>query len=180
MDKDEAKLIRAAKNGDSDAFAEIYDRHYPAVYRYIFYRVSSEPVAEDLASEVFVRLVDRIDRFTYRGRPLLAWLYTIARNLVNDHHRFCGRAEQVPLDEGLTAGSPDPESAAELALDEERLAQALDCLTDGQRDVVILRFLEGLEIRTVAQILDTSYGAVKALQHRGLNALRRVFESGEV
>jgi RNA polymerase sigma-70 factor (ECF subfamily) len=180
MSEEEAKLIQRAKNGDSAAFSEIYDRHQPAIYRYIFYRVSTETIAEDLTSEVFVRLVDNIDDFTYQGRPLLAWLYTIARNLVNDHHRRAGRGEMVPLDETLPANAPDPEGVADLALNQRRLAAALDQLTEDQRQVILLRFIEDLDNRTVAQVLDKSYGAVKALQHRGLASLRRIFESGGV
>jgi RNA polymerase sigma-70 factor (ECF subfamily) len=171
------KLIRRAKDGDPDAFAEIYDTHQPAIYRYICYRVGSDAVAEDLTSECFVRLVEHIDGFTYRGRPLLAWLYTIARNLVNDHHRRASRAELVDLDETLQADGEDPEHVANRALDRRRLAEALDQLTDDQCQVIILRFFDGLDNRTVAQITGRSYGAVKALQHRGLASLRRVFDS---
>ena len=93
MSTKELRLIRRAKRGDPQAFEEIYDEHQPAIYRYCVCRVGSDAVAEDLTSEVFVRLVEKIDDFTYRGRPLLAWLYTIARNLVNDHHRLKGRAD---------------------------------------------------------------------------------------
>jgi len=82
MSRDETRLVQRAKEGDPAAFAELYDRYQPAIYRYIFYRVDNTATAEDLTSEVFVRLVERIDRFRYQGRPLLAWLYTIARNLV--------------------------------------------------------------------------------------------------
>lgn len=177
LPKDEAELTRRAKEGDAHAFAEIYDRHQPAIYRYIVYRVPSDAVAEDLTSEVFVRLVDAIDGFTYRGRPILAWLYTIARNLVNDHHRKAGRAEMVALDESLEATSVDPESAANVALNRERLVDALDGLTEAQRQVIILKFFEGLDNKTVAQLLNKSYGAVKSLQHRGLAALRRCLDS---
>mgnify|MGYP001054826923 CR=1 FL=1 len=173
-----AQLIRRAKNGDRSAFAEIYDRHQPAIFRYICCRVGSVATAEDLTSEVFVRLVENIDGFTYRGRPLLAWLYTIARNLVNDHHRQSGRAELVDLDEDLPGQVENPEHVASLALDRDRLVQALGELTDDQCQVIVLRFFDGLDNRTVAQIMDKSYGAVKALQHRGLAALRRALDSG--
>jgi RNA polymerase sigma-70 factor (ECF subfamily) len=176
MDDNEARLIRRAKQGDPDAFAELYDQHQPAIYRYISYRVGSDATAEDLTSEVFVRLVDRIDDFTYQGRPLLAWLYTIARNLVNDHHRKGGRSEMVPLDETLRASNPNPETVANDALDFQRCVEALDQLTDSQRQVIILRFLEGLDNKTVAQLMDKSYGAVKALQHRGLATMRRILD----
>ena len=87
---EEFTLVQRAKGGDPDAFAEIYDRCQPAIYRYIYYQVNDVATAEDLTGEVFVRLVEKIDRFTYRGRPLLAWLYTIARNLITDHRRRSG------------------------------------------------------------------------------------------
>jgi len=173
MSTKELRLIRRAKRGDPQAFEEIYDEHQPAIYRYCVCRVGSDAVAEDLTSEVFVRLVEKIDDFTYRGRPLLAWLYTIARNLVNDHHRLKGRADVVGLDDGLEAGSPLPEQVAGLALDRDRLSNALNELTEDQRQVIVLKFFENLDNHTVAQVLDKSYGAVKALQHRGLGALRR-------
>jgi len=176
MSDEERELIQRAKAGDCDAFAEIYDRHQPAIHRYISYRVGSAATAEDLTSEVFVRLVDRIDDFTYQGRPLLAWLYTIARNLVNDHHRKGGQHEMVALDESLKASTPNPETVANDALDFDRCVEALNQLTEGQRQVIILKFLEGLDNKTVAQLMDKSYGAVKALQHRGLATMRRILD----
>ena len=177
--EDEATLIQRAKEGDRAAFAEIYDRHQPAIYRYIFYRVGDAATAEDLTSEVFVHLVDSIEHFTYQGRPLLAWLYTVARNLVRDHHRSTGRATMVPLDERLVADVTGPEDAAGHALAQQRLAAAVDQLTEDQRQVILLKFFEGLDNETVARLLRKPYGAVKALQHRGLAALRRILQSNE-
>jgi RNA polymerase sigma-70 factor (ECF subfamily) len=174
MGRQEARLIQRAKDGDPAAFAEIYEQHQPAIYRYICYRVGADATAEDLCSEVFARMVEHIDGFEYQGRPLVAWLYTIARNLISDHHRRRGRAATVSLDETLEGDAPDPEGAASLALSQERLAGALERLTEDQRQVIVLRFLEGLDNVTVAQIMGKSYGAVKALQHRGLASLRRV------
>ena len=174
---DEAELIGRAKAGDDDAFAEIYDRCYPPIYRHILYRVPTTETAEDLACEVFVRMVESIDDFTYRGRPLLAWLYTIAGNLISSHYRRADKTVGVPLEESLAgraADVPDPEEAASLSVDEERLTAAMRELTDDQRQVITLKFFEGLDNVTVAQVLGKSYGAVKALQHRGLEALRRV------
>jgi RNA polymerase sigma-70 factor (ECF subfamily) len=176
MSKDEIRLIQQAKKGDPAAFAEIYDRHQPAIYRYIFYRVGDAATAEDLTSEVFVRLVERIDRFTYRGRPLLAWLYTIARNLVADHHRRAGQPSPLPLDERLMAGTADPEETVARRLTQQRLVAAIAHLTEDQRQVLLLRFVEGLDNETVARLLGKSVGAVKALQHRALAALRRILE----
>jgi len=176
MSKDEARLIQRAKEGDPAAFAEIYDRHQPAIYRYILYRVGDVATAEDLTGEVFVRLVERVDRFTYRGRPLLAWLYTIARNLVTDYRRRAGQAAMLPLDEQLVAEVDDMEQVTERGLAQRRLAAALTHLTEDQRQVIILKFIEGLNNAEVARTLGKSVGAVKSLQHRALAALRRALE----
>ncbi len=179
MSEEEARLIEQAKQGDAAAFAELYDRHYEAIHRYIFFRVGNAATAEDLTSEVFVRLVEKIDHFTYQGRPLLAWLYTIARNLVTDHHRRKGRATMLPLDESLKADTTQPEQAADQMLKQRHLTEVLEGLTEGQRQVIILKFFEGLDNKTVAQIMNKSVGAVKALQHRGLASMRRILEREE-
>ncbi len=176
MSEDESRLIQRAKQGDPAAFEELYDRHQPAVFRYIFYQVGDAAVAEDMTSEVFVRLVEKVDGYTYRGRPLLAWLYTIARNLVTDHHRRATRTHDVSLGEGLVAGTTGPEEAAEQSLDAERVNAAIACLTEGQRQVILLKFIEGLDNETAAQMLDKSVGAVKSLQHRALVELRRILQ----
>jgi len=179
MSKDEARLIQRAKKGDPSAFAELYDRYQPAVYRYIFYRVDDVATAEDLTSEVFVRLVEKIARFTYRGRPLLAWLYTIARNLVTDYHRQAGRSLPLSFDDRLIADVTDPKETIEHRLTQHRLAVAIARLTEDQRQVILLKFVEGLDNETVARMLGKSIGAVKALQHRALAALRHILERNE-
>ncbi len=173
---DEARLIQRAKEGSPAAFAEIYDQYQPAIYRYIFYRVGDVATAEDLTSEVFVRLVEKSHQLVYRGRPLLAWLYTIARNLITDYHRRAGRATMFPLDERLVAGTIDLAKAPDHALTQQMLATALARLTEDQRQVILLKFFEGLTNETVARTLGKSIGSVKSLQHRGLAALRRILK----
>jgi RNA polymerase sigma-70 factor (ECF subfamily) len=176
MSNDETRLIQQAKKGNPAAFAQLYDQYQPAIYRYILYRVDDADTAEDLTAEVFVRLVERIDRFTYQGRPLLAWLYTIARNMVTDHHRHAGRSLPLFLDGQWAGDVADPEEAAEDRLAQRRLVTALACLTEDQRHVILLKFVEGMDNDTVAQTLGKSVGAIKALQHRALDALRRILE----
>lgn len=179
MSDDEAKLIQRAKGGEPAAFTEIYERCQPAVYRYIFYQVSDATIAEDLTSEVFVRLVDKIDRFTYRGRPLLAWLYAIARNLVTDHHRRAKLSQPLEPEKQPIADEVDVEEAVEDKLAQHRVIAAIPRLTEEQRQVILLRFIEGLDNASTASILNKSVNAVKALQHRALAALRRILESDE-
>ena len=178
MSTDETWLIEQAKEGNPTAFAELYDRYQPAIYRYIYYRVNDVDTAEDLTAEVFVRLVEKIDRFTYKGRPLLAWLYTIARNLITDHLRRSGRDLPLSLEEQLVGTIVDPAETVERRLRQGRLVAAIDSLTEDQRQVILLKFVEGLNNNTVAQVMGKTVGAVKALQHRALASLRRTLEQG--
>lgn len=179
MIDDEAQLIRLAQQGDAEACTELYDRHYDAVYRYCYCRVSDVGLAQDLTSEVFVRMVDKLDTFKVRGRPLLAWLYTIARNLVTDTHRQNGKAIHLPLDSASplsSRGEGDPIRSVERRIQAECLAAALRHLTEEQRQVILLKFIEDYRNGQIAHILGKSEGAVKSLQHRALNALRRALE----
>jgi RNA polymerase sigma-70 factor (ECF subfamily) len=173
-------LVRRAQQGEQGAFAEIYEQYQPAVYRYVYYRVGDVPTAEDLTSTVFMRLVERIDRYRYRGRPLLAWIYTIARNVVFDYHRRAERSKVVPLDEQLIDDSSNVERAVQQRLTQSRLSAAMAELTEEQRQVIILRFMEGMTCQEAGLMLDKSTGAVKALQHRGLAALARILSTDAV
>jgi RNA polymerase sigma-70 factor (ECF subfamily) len=176
MSKQEAELIQRAKQRDPVALAEIYQRHQPAIYRYILHRVNNVTTAEDLTSEVFVRLMRKIDGFTYKGRPILAWLYTIARNLVADHHRRSGRLMEVSLDDNGLASIASPDNHIKHLLTQHRLFESLSCLTEEQYEVILLRFVEGFDNNTVAELLGKSVKAVKSLQYRGLIALRNTLE----
>jgi RNA polymerase sigma-70 factor (ECF subfamily) len=179
MPDDEARLIQLAQKGDDEACAVLYERNYDAVYRYCYYRVGDVKLAQDVAGEVFVRMVEKLDTFRMRGRPLLAWLYTIARNLVTDLHRRNGRERHLPLGAATALGD---DSEANLArgvdrrLQAECLAAALRHLTEDQRQVIVLKFMEDRPNGQIARILGKSEGAVKALQHRGLHALRRAID----
>jgi len=179
MSEDEIGLIQRAQRGDADACAALYNRHYDAVYRYCYYRVGDAEMAQDLAAEVFVRMVEKLDSFRLRGRPLLAWLYTIARNLVTDAHRQNGRATHLSLEEAPDLNSDGKEALmqrVERRLQADCLAAAMVHLTEDQRQVILLKFMEDLNNEAVALVLDKTEGAVKSLQHRALNALRRALE----
>jgi RNA polymerase sigma-70 factor (ECF subfamily) len=177
MQTDEAQLVQAAMQVERAAFAELYERHFDAVYSYLFYRSGDPALAEDLAGEVFLRLVEKISTYTYRGQPILAWLYTIARNLLTDHHRQAGRT--VPLrEEGQEiAASSDPTKAVERHLDQACLVRAMPALTESQRQVILLRFVQGLSHAETARVLGKTENATKVIQHRALQALRRALEA---
>jgi RNA polymerase sigma-70 factor (ECF subfamily) len=179
MPDDEARLIQSAQQGDAEACATLYNRNYDAVYRYCYYRVGDVNLAQDLTGEVFVRMVDKLDTFKVRGRPLLAWLYTIARNVVNDAYRHERQATHLPLNEA-DALSGDNEAdltrRVDRRLEADCLAAALKHLTEDQRQVILLKFMEGLNNAQVARLLSKTEGTVKSLQHRALGSLRRAIE----
>jgi RNA polymerase sigma-70 factor (ECF subfamily) len=126
MPDDEARLIQLAQQGDAEACAELYDRHYDAVYRYCYYRVGNASLAQDLTSEVFVRMVEKLDTFGVRGHPLLAWLYTIARNLVTDCHRRRGQVHQLALDD-VSSLSDDSEENLVRSIDRSTPSSPVPC-----------------------------------------------------
>lgn len=170
----DSELVRRAKGGDESALVEIYNQCQAPVYRYVYFRVGSTALAEELTAEVFVRLVDKIRTFREEGRPILAWLYAIAHNLVVDHQRRQGRVAWLPLDETMEAGEEgQPSQVAEARETQSHLSAALETLTEAQRQVILLKFMEARSNNEVAAILGKDEGSVKSLQHRALAALRR-------
>jgi RNA polymerase sigma-70 factor, ECF subfamily len=173
---DEARLVKLAKSGDSDAFGALYDGYMERIYRYVYFRVAEAQTAEDLASQVFLKAWENLGRYKPSGAPFLAWLYTIARNAVIDHYRT--RKETVALDEalGLSSDGPAPEVQAELHFEAESLREAMQTLTQDQQQVLILKFISGMTTDEIAHQLGKRSGAVRALQMRALQALSRLME----
>ena len=153
---------------------ELYDRYAPRIYAYIYRRVGDAQLAEDLAGGVFLRVVQAIRSERVWHTSFQAWLYRIAHNLVADNYRRQRPAVELELDEGLVAAEDDPASAVAERLSRQRLRAAISRLTLDQQQVLALRFGEGMTAREAAQVMGRSVGAVEALQHRALAALRRV------
>jgi len=169
-----ANMVERACSGDRSALGELYQHYADAVYRYMFYRTSDPVIAEDLTSDVFVRMVEGIASYEDRGLPFSAWLFTIARARLIDHWRWSGRKRVVSLDDTTRDALVDEHDPIERALSDQRLAKLLQHLTDDQQDVIILKFVQGLENTEVAHVLNKNEGAVKSLQHRALRRLARV------
>ena len=175
----EHELVRRAQGFDPAAFGEIYERYYNGVYKYIYYRVGEQVLAEDLTMEVFVKAMEAIDGFTFRGVPFSAWLYRRASNLVIDHFRRQPTVA-VSLEERLVATADVSKHHIETEFTHQALRRALAELTDEQQQVIILKFVDGLSNCEVAQVLGKTEGAIKSLQHRALSSLGRVLgEHGE-
>ena len=164
---DDERLLIEAAQADPARFAELYDLHVDRVYAYVSRRAGSRTVAEDVTSTVFEEALANLKKFEWRGVPFAAWLFRIAANTLADHWKRAGRdAHEPPPD------VPDEREHQEL---ERRVAlfQLVDRLPDAQRQVIRMRFVEERSIRETAAALDRSEGAVKQLQLRALENLRK-------
>jgi RNA polymerase sigma-70 factor, ECF subfamily len=176
----ELRVVEYARRGDAAALAALYEHFRQDVFRFLYYRTGDAEVAADLTGDVFERVIKGLPRYRPE-RPFAAWLFQIARNSVIDYWRQQQVRQDVPLDERISSNGLSPEQSVEQQLTVERLTRALQHLTEEQREVVILRFVVGLSIATVAATLEKSSGAVQMLQQRGLASLRnRLFIGEEV
>ncbi|HEX2894170.1 MAG TPA: sigma-70 family RNA polymerase sigma factor [Marmoricola sp.] len=174
-------LVELARSGDKEAFGQLYDHYQPSVYRFLYYRVGSTTLAEDLTAETFFRALRSMHSFRWQGKDFGAWLMTIARNLTADHFK-AGRTrlEQTTEDmQTLDTTSDGPEIEVLSSLTNETLLRALGELPTEQRECLIMRFLQGLSIAETAEILGRSSGAVKQLQLRGVRNLAKLIPAGE-
>ena len=166
-------LVARAQKGNAEAMGMLYEQHHQSIYRYLVYRLNDSHVAEDLTSEVFLKMVQFIASYRATNATFRAWLFQVARNLSIDYFRR-NRAHPVKtIDEEMEAPRQEhPEDCAEQALTSEMLQKALAQLGDDQRDVILLRFVEGMPLSEVASALHRSEDAVKGLQRRALLGLR--------
>lgn len=187
---DERPLRAAAVAGDLKAFGMLYEQCRDTVYRYLMRRSNGDPhLAEDLTHETFVRALARIGSYREMGRPFVAWLVTIAGNLVADYYKSGWRRLQVPhsdftgdVEDGVNRlmWSDGTDDLATTVVDDEYwryvgtiLSQAMSELTSWQRRVLQLRYVEGLSVRDTAIKLQVEEGAVKAATYRAVRVLAR-------
>ena len=170
---DELPLVRRAILRDREAFGALYDRHVVRVYRHIYYIVGRPAEAEDLTAQAFLQAWEAIERYQIRGAPFVSWLLRIAHNLAVSYLR--SRRESAELPETLVDVSRqgNPEQEVLRGADGERVREAILGLREEQRQVIILRFVDDLEYREVAEIVGKSVAAVRVIQHRALNSLRK-------
>ncbi len=175
--QDETETIQRAKAYDPDALSTLYERYYQGIYRYVYYRVGSATLAEDLTADVFVKMLHGIQSYSLQGVPFSAWLYRIARNRVIDHMRRQPEKTDLSLEEARVETMASGETSLEQALQRDELLKAIQVLTDDQRQVIILKFIEDMDNATIAAVLGKTEGAVKSLQHRALDTLREHMRS---
>ncbi|MBI3160367.1 MAG: sigma-70 family RNA polymerase sigma factor [Chloroflexi bacterium] len=178
--RDEPGLVRQARSGDANAFGLLYDAYVDRLYRFIYYRVSDVPLAEDLTSKVFLKAWENLPGYRDRGLSFGAWLFSIARNTVIDHYRTAKQEPSLETVGPITDESIDLERSLSESLQSDRLAEALRKLTDEQREVLVLKFIIGYSTEEIARLMKKRPGAVRALQMRGLQALERLLGDSEI
>jgi RNA polymerase sigma-70 factor (ECF subfamily) len=173
------KLVKRAQAGDESAFSELYLRYYDTVYKFIYYRTGRWEQAQDLTSDTFLRALRRIGSVTWQGKDFGAWLITIARNLIADHHKS-GRSRlevsvaEMQDDRADFTAEGNPELATIDHLSNVTLLTAVKQLNDEQQRCIILRFLNGFSVAETAEAMGKNVGAIKALQYRAVRTLNRI------
>ncbi len=171
------QLLARAKQLDPAALRLLHQRFYEPVARYIQFKVGDRQTVEDLSGEVFVRALEGLRRGKSWQDSPQGWIMGIARHIVVDHYRQKERITEVKLSDHLAAAEDiDPVHQAILNERKRRLMQAIQQLTDEQRDVILLRFIEGIDIQGVAKALDKTPGAVKGLQYRAIRTLAEIMQ----
>ncbi len=176
--QEEESLVRRAQQHDQVALTQLYEENFDRIYRYIVLKIGDRTEAEDMTQQVFLNALKSISSFKWKGMPFSAWLYRIAHNQIVDYLRKKSRHAAVPLDESLAAGNSDPGKETERKVEIEQLVLATRGLTRAQQEVISLRFAGELSVAEVARVMSKNEGAVKALQHSAIVALRKVLSAG--
>jgi RNA polymerase sigma-70 factor (ECF subfamily) len=173
---DDRTLLKQAKAYDPAALGQLYDLYAPKMYAYIYRRVGNASLAEDLTSELFVRMLKALHNGSGWRDSFIGWLYRVAHNLVVDYYRRRPPVADPLLEDGPATTDSDPAVVADRSMANEELFRAIRQLTPDQQEVLVLRFGEGLTAREVGEIVGKTTGAVEALQRRGIAGLRRIMD----
>jgi RNA polymerase sigma-70 factor, ECF subfamily len=167
------RLVERARDGDGEAFGQLFDHFHGPLYRFIVSRVQRPADAEDLTQLVFVKVLEALPRYESRGIPFGGWLFRLARNAVIDFVRT--RHEHAELDTVAERAGTEaaPDDLAVTREDIDAVGRALAVLTDEQREAIALRFFAGLSAREAAEAMGKQEGTIRGLQFRAIAALRR-------
>ena len=168
------ELVARGQQGDRDALEELYLIHFDRIYSYLHVSVGNRHDAEDLTTQTFLKMLEKIGSFKWQSAPFSAWLFRIAHNLAMDHFRARRRwqpEEEVPETPGEE--EPSAELVAMQTIGRESMLKLIDRLSPEQQQVLTLKFVFNLPNAEVAAILDKTEGAIKSLQHRALVSLQK-------
>jgi len=173
MNYDERRELDGLRKLDSQVISAVYDRYFPDVYRFVLYRLGIETIAEDIASDVFVRLLEAVKKKNGPQTNIKSWLLSTASHAIADHLRKIYRRPTETLSDTM----PDLTSSLTDEIDRRQQAdsvrEAYAQLTPDQQNVLALRFGDGYSLEETAAVMQKKVNAVKALQFRALAALQR-------
>ncbi len=172
----EQQIVALAQKGNEEAITFLYETHVESIFGYISYRVGSFEIAQDLTSEVFLRMVRGLPNYQDRGVPFRAWLFRIAASRIIDHYRQKGATPLMSISEDYQSSDLDPLDEAANNEETRRLRQALRALPADYQDLLILRFVHDLPYSEIAEITNKSAGALRTMQYRAVKALAQEME----
>ncbi|HEY4506125.1 MAG TPA: sigma-70 family RNA polymerase sigma factor [Candidatus Paceibacterota bacterium] len=172
-------LVDRAREGDESAFGILYEEYFAPIYRFVYFQVRHKETAEDLTQSVFLKAMEAVPSYEDKGVPFVAWLYRIARNAVIDHWK---KKREVLVEspeitfEGILDLEPRPDEKMGQKIRGDYVRELLLDLSEDQREIVILCFVEELSYAETSKITGKSEEAIRALKHRALKALRAKFD----
>ena len=171
-------LVERSAKDDFEAFGELYNIYLDRIYRYVFYHVKDKMTAEDLTEEIFMKAWKSIGKYRGKGQLFSSWLYRIAHNHVIDSFRT--NRQNVSLHMDPPTYGHDPVLEAERYSMQQKIRELISYLPHQQKQVVILKFIEGLDNHEIGAITRKSQGAIRAIQMRALATLRKKLKEQEV
>jgi RNA polymerase sigma-70 factor (ECF subfamily) len=171
-------LVEQAVKRNRAAFTALYERCVNRIYRHVYYRVSNQADAEDITQEVFIKAWKGIDKYKKGGASFVAWLITIAGNLVIDHYRSRPKnmittedCENVPI-----ADNSNPEKQAETNFNNALVKEVVLKLKGDKQKVILMHFIDGFSYEEIAKALNKNEGTIRVIQYRALGDLRHLLK----
>ena len=181
---DVIQLVKKAVDGEVEAFGKLYDIFLSRIYRYVFYQVKVKMLAEDLTEDIFLKAWKAIGKYRGDGPSFQTWLYRIANNHIIDYFRTNREIAQLDPEISINSYSyqdtGDPKELAETSIMHEKVMEQVSCLPFNQRQIIIFKFIEGMENREIEQITGKKQGAIRILQMRALNTLYMQLQTSEI
>jgi RNA polymerase sigma-70 factor (ECF subfamily) len=155
-------------------FEKIYDTYVERIYRFVFIKVNSTEIAEDLTSETFLRTWQKYKNKDNKIENIQAFLYQTARNLVIDYYRDKGRAQLISLDYVPLSDNNNVEEIVQKKSDLAKIKSALSKLNDDYQNIIIWHYIDDLSIEEISKMLNKSQGAVRVTLHRAIKSLKNI------
>ncbi len=170
------QLVHDARNGDKEAVGVLYDTFVDAVYRFVFFRVSTREDAEDITEAAFVSIFENIGKYNERGLPFEAWVYRITRNKIIDYYRSKKKTISLAESADVPDDKQNPERETERQLTKEYIMECVKLLPDTYQEIIILKYIEDKTNEEISELLDKPLAHVRVLQSRAVQKLRTIVD----